>query len=231
MNVCGSQNLLKIESSFFTESEIRLRSLFAPLNKAIKKPLKIKKQKSPTEFELLNQSHCLNDRIWSCSAFAYFNPLSETRRYRWSSSKMPVCHFDEPFGCSLLGSVLQYSKTTQGFSVKGFKRQSPRRVAELTMETTVDPFLNCQCKGTCYLICFHTDGYQHILEKQVHNICAFSILVATLDLAVLPNRLLLLLLSRGVCGCRRVQDLSVIVTTSDPVPQHANGQCQTWLLL
>lgn len=107
-------------------------------------------------------------------------------------------------------AVNRCSKSTQGFSVNGFKSQSLRRVAELTMETTADLFLNCWWKGACYLVHLHTDGYQHILEKQVHNICTFSIFVATLDLAVFPNRLLLLLLSRGVCGCRRVQDLSVM---------------------
>lgn len=55
-NVCGSQNFLKIEFSFFTESEIRFRSLFAPLNKAIQNKRKKKKEKSPTEFE---QQVCL----------------------------------------------------------------------------------------------------------------------------------------------------------------------------
>lgn len=41
------------------------------------------------------------------------------------------------------------------------------------------------------------------MEKQVRNICAIASLVTTLGLAVLPKRLLLLLLSRDVCGCKR----------------------------
>ena len=78
----------------------------------------------------------------------------------------------------------------------------------------------------------HTDGHDHIsmwftLEKQVHNTCTIASLVATLDLTVLPNRLLLQsVAAEKIPGfvCKRV-------TANDPVPQHILGQCQTRLLL